>query len=295
MIQREGILELRVTQSCRLRFIFLILFSATSVFLAWNISHAKPHLQGIYHTVGKGVTLYRISLAYKIPISRIMEANRLSSPSGLKAGRKLFIPDATRVLPVAPSAPLSPSGKKDLEQSLESEEREVVPDESRQSSPKRENAKPPALGKELDIIWPIEGKINSPFGPRGKRLHAGIDIASPSYQEVKAAMDGEVILARYFSTGYGNAVVLRHDQGFTTVYGHMNVIIAQEGETVCQGQPIGGVGSTGKATGPHLHFEVRHHGLPLDPLPLLPMTLEDFLSKALGKEPPGNSKSNAGR
>lgn len=229
--------------------------------------HAQK--EGVYHKVAKGVTLYRISSVYKVSIAKIMEANRLRSPSDIKEGQKLFIPGAKKILSVEPSQPLSPIQKKELELSLESEEAALPPN-------KIEKEKPPWHGKELDIIWPIQGKINSPFGPRGKKFHNGIDIASPSYQEVKAAMDGEVILARPSSKGYGNVVVLRHDLGFITIYGHLNVIIAREGEAVRQGQAIGGVGSTGKSTGPHLHFEVRHDGRPIDPLPLLPMTIEDL-------------------
>ena len=219
----------------------------------------------------KGVTLYRISLAYKISIAKLMEANRLSSPSALKVGQRLFIPGAKAVLSVEPSVPLSSRERKDLERSLETED---------QPAEEVDKERPPWLGKELDIIWPIEGRINSPFGIRRKKLHSGIDIASPSYQEVKAAMDGEVILARLSRKGYGNVVVLRHDLGYSTIYGHMNVIIAKEGEAVRQGQAIGGVGSTGKSTGPHLHFEIRHDGRPIDPLPVLPMTVEELLEKA---------------
>ena len=130
-------------------------------------------------------------------------------------------------------------------------------------------------------MWPIQGPINSPFGPRKKRLHAGIDIGTPFYQEVKAAMDGEVILARLSNSkkGYGNVVVLRHDVGYSTIYGHLSLIMVKEGEAVRQGQAIGGAGSTGKSTGPHLHFEIRHDGNPFDPLPVLPMTIEDLLKK----------------
>jgi lipoprotein NlpD len=232
---------------------------------------AVAQKQGVYHPVTKGVTLYRISLAYKIPIAKLMEANKLSSPSALKVGRKLFISGAKAVLHVEPYVPLSALEKKDLERSLEMEQRPPA---------ETEKERPPWLGKELDIVWPIQGKINSSFGIRGKKLHAGIDIAAPSYQEVKAAMDGEVILARRSRKGYGNVVVLRHDLSYSTIYGHMNVIIAKEGEAVRQGQAIGGVGSTGKSTGPHLHFEVRHEGRPLDPLPILPMTIEELLEKA---------------
>ena len=235
---------------------------------------------GVYHTVTKGVTLYRIRQAYKIPLAKLMEANNLSSPSAVKVGQKLFIPGAKVVLPVEPYIPLSPSEKKKLERSLEAEESPPTPFSAEETKDRGEGERPPWAGKELDIIWPIQGKINSPFGPRGKRLHAGIDIGSPSYQEVKAAMDGEVILARQTQTGYGKVVILRHDLGFSTIYGHLNVIIAQEGEAVRLGQPIGGVGSTGRSTGPHLHFELRHDSRPVNPLPLLPQTIEDLLEKA---------------
>jgi murein DD-endopeptidase MepM/ murein hydrolase activator NlpD len=238
---------------------------------------------GIYHTVTKGVTLYRISKAYKVPIARLMEANKLSSPSAVKVGQKLFIPGAKVALPVDPYVPLSPSEKKKLEQSLETDEPSPPPLTPGGSREGQESEKPPWWGKELDIIWPIQGKITSPFGPRGKRFHGGIDIRSPSYQEVKAAMDGEVILARHTQTGYGKVVFLRHDQSFLTIYGHLNVIMANEGEAVRQGQSIGGVGSTGRSTGPHLHFELRHNSRPLNPLPLLPPTIEELLEKATKK------------
>ena len=239
---------------------------------------------GVYHPVAKGVTLYRISQAYKVPIAKLMEANRLSSPSAIRAGQNLFIPGAKVVLPVEPYVPLSPSEKKKLERSLDTGEPPALPSPPAEISKERQDSeKPPWWGRELDIIWPIQGKITSPFGPRGKRHHDGIDIGSPSYQEVKAAMDGEVILARHTRTGYGKVVILRHDQGFSTIYGHLNVIIAREGEAVRQGQPIGGVGSTGRSTGPHLHFELRHVDRPLDPLPLLPPSIEELLEKASKK------------
>ena len=259
---------------CRVLFILI----AFSFFVLFPAPPAFAKKSGIYHTVTKGETLYRISLAYKIPIAKLMEANGLTSPSALRVGQKVFIPGAKAVLPVAPAQPLSDSEIKDLEKSLETEERPIIPD-----GLEKETGKPPWLGKELDIIWPIQGKINSPFGPRKKRLNAGIDIASPSYQEVKAAMDGEVILSRKSQKGYGNVVVLRHDLGYTTIYGHMNVIIAKNGESVRQGQAVGGVGSTGKSTGPHLHFELRHEGRPIDPLPILPLTIEELLNKAAKK------------
>jgi murein DD-endopeptidase MepM/ murein hydrolase activator NlpD len=265
---------------CGKGFLLFLFFLFLFIFLS-NPPEAARKKDGVYHTVVKGVTLYRISQAYKIPIAKLMEANRLSSPSAVKVGQKLFIPGAKAVLPVEPYIPLSPSEKKKLEESLDTGEPPApLPPASEPSKEPRDSEKPPWWGKELDIMWPIQGKITSPFGPRGKRFHGGIDIRSPSYQEVKAAMDGEVILARHTQTGYGKVVFLRHDQGFLTIYGHLNVIMAKEGDAVRQGQSVGGVGSTGRSTGPHLHFELRHNGRPLNPHPLLPATIEDLLGKA---------------
>jgi murein DD-endopeptidase MepM/ murein hydrolase activator NlpD len=254
----------------------LSLLIASLFFVSFFAPPAIAQKKGVYHVVTKGVTLYRISLAYNIPIAQLMEVNGLSSASEIRVGRKLFIPGAKAVLQVEPSVPLTAREKRDLERSLETEEKPLP----MEPSVERRGKGPPWLGKELDIIWPIQGKINSPYGPRGKKFHNGIDIASPSYQEVKASMDGEVILAGNSRKGYGNVVVLRHAHGYSTIYGHMNVIIAREGEAVRQGQAIGGVGSTGKSTGPHLHFELRRDGRALDPLPVLPMTIEELLEKA---------------
>jgi murein DD-endopeptidase MepM/ murein hydrolase activator NlpD len=267
---------------CARGFLVFVFFFSLFTFLSSPPGIARKK-DGIYHTVTKGVTLYRISKAYKVPIARLMEANKLSSPSAVKVGQKLFIPGAKVALPVDPYEPLSPSEKKKLEQSLETDEPSPPPLTPGGSREGQGSEKPPWWGKELDIIWPIQGKITSPFGPRGKRFHGGIDIRSPSYQEVKAAMDGEVILARHTQTGYGKVVFLRHDQSFLTIYGHLNVIMAKEGEAVRQGQSIGGVGSTGRSTGPHLHFELRHNSRPLNPLLLLPPTIEELLEKATKK------------
>lgn len=188
---------------------------ASLFLISFLVSPSVASKKGVYHVVAKGVTLYRISKTYKVPIAKLMEANGLSSPSAIKVGSKIFIPGAKAILHVEPYTPLSSREKNDLERSLTREEKPIPAEPSSEGG----RQSPPWLGKELDIIWPIQGKINSRFGPRGKNFHKGIDIASPSYQEVKAAMDGEVILARNSRSGYGNVVVLRHDLGFSTIYG----------------------------------------------------------------------------
>lgn len=117
---------------------------------------------------------------------------------------------------------------------------------------------------------PITGRIVSRFGYRrhplwgGSHLHTGIDIAAPYGKPIMSADSGEVIYSGWWD-GYGKAVVIDHGKGYTTVYGHMSRIYMQVGQKVDKNQVIGLVGSTGFSTGPHLHFEIRINGRPVDP------------------------------
>ncbi|MEA2498704.1 MAG: hypothetical protein QOH26_1109 [Actinomycetota bacterium] len=126
-----------------------------------------------------------------------------------------------------------------------------------------------ATVSSVGFMWPLQGVLTSPFGPRDGRIHEGIDIAGALGQPVAASAGGTVLLARYYS-GYGNAVIIDHGDGVTTLYGHLNGFAVAEGDRVAQGQTVGVVGSTGHSTGPHLHFEIRVSGVPIDPLPYLP-------------------------
>ena len=115
------------------------------------------------------------------------------------------------------------------------------------------------------LAWPVDGPITSPFGMRWGRLHAGIDIGVGFGTPIRAAAGGTVIHAGWLG-GYGNLVVLDHGGGLSTAYGHQQAIYVTVGEAVGQGEVVGEVGSTGNSTGPHLHFEVRIAGNPVDPL-----------------------------
>jgi murein DD-endopeptidase MepM/ murein hydrolase activator NlpD len=112
--------------------------------------------------------------------------------------------------------------------------------------------------------WPVAGTVTSPFGARWGRMHEGIDIAASSGRPIAAAGAGRVIYAGWMS-GYGNLVVIDHGGGIATAYAHQSAIASAVGQTVERGQTIGYVGSTGNSTGPHLHFEVRSAGSPVDP------------------------------
>jgi murein DD-endopeptidase MepM/ murein hydrolase activator NlpD len=114
------------------------------------------------------------------------------------------------------------------------------------------------------FIWPVNGTVTSGFGMRWGRMHEGIDIAAPTGTAIHAAAAGTVIYAGVMS-GYGNIVVIDHGGGIATAYGHMSAIWVGGGQ-VSQGQGIGAVGCTGHCTGPHVHFEVRVNGSPVDPM-----------------------------
>jgi murein DD-endopeptidase MepM/ murein hydrolase activator NlpD len=115
------------------------------------------------------------------------------------------------------------------------------------------------------LIWPINGTVSSPFGPRWGRLHAGIDIPAPIGTPIRAAKSGRVVIAGW-TGGYGNYTCIDHGGGMSTCYGHQSSIGVGVGQNVSQSQVIGLVGNTGNSTGPHLHFEVRINGSPVDPM-----------------------------
>jgi murein DD-endopeptidase MepM/ murein hydrolase activator NlpD len=115
------------------------------------------------------------------------------------------------------------------------------------------------------FVWPVNGPVTSPFGMRWGRMHEGIDIAAASGTPIHAAGSGTVIYAGWME-GYGNLVVIDHGGGLATAYAHQSAIASSVGQHVAQGDVIGYVGSTGHSFGPHLHFEVRVNGAPVDPL-----------------------------
>ena len=115
------------------------------------------------------------------------------------------------------------------------------------------------------LAWPVNAPITSPFGWRWGRMHEGIDLGAAYGSPIGAAAAGTVIYAGWLG-GYGNLTVIDHGGGLSTAYGHQSHIGVSVGQHVEQGEIIGNVGSTGHSTGPHLHFEVRVNGQPVDPL-----------------------------
>jgi hypothetical protein len=121
----------------------------------------------------------------------------------------------------------------------------------------------------IAIAWPLRAPIASPFGPRGTGFHPGIDLPAPTGTPVGSVAAGRVIFAAYDRGGYGNLIEVAHGGGVVSMYAHLSGFSVRVGQSVATGTRVGRVGSTGEATGPHLHFEVRVRGAAVDPVPAL--------------------------
>jgi murein DD-endopeptidase MepM/ murein hydrolase activator NlpD len=190
---------------------------------------------GVAHTVGRGDTIYSIAKKYKANTQAMVDFpfNTFADDEtfALNVGQTLIVPDG--VEPQAPAlvAPMLPIAEF-----------------------KAQVGVAPGSGQ---FIWPVAGVISQRFA----WYHKGIDIANPNFPPVAAADSGTVIVAGWTdNAGYGNRVVIDHGNGYQTLYGHLSKISVGVGQRVNKGQVIGNVGSTGRSTGPHLHFEIRSSG-----------------------------------
>jgi murein DD-endopeptidase MepM/ murein hydrolase activator NlpD len=205
---------------------------------------APKKVEGIHHVVKAGENLYRIGKAYDMPFTELARLNGLRDASQIRVGQKIFIPGATQLLPVEIITPV-------------------------ETPTPAQNHLPPQEPVEEGLLWPVSGTINSSFGPRGASFHDGIDIAAPEGTPIFAIERGDVIYSDQLR-GYGNIVIIRHGGGIMSVYAHNQVNLVREGQQVERGSVIAKVGSTGRVTGPHLHFEIRKNNAAQDPLRYLP-------------------------
>jgi murein DD-endopeptidase MepM/ murein hydrolase activator NlpD len=200
--------------------------------------------RGIYHVVKPGDNLYRIAKAYKISFEELAQANGIRDARQIRVGQRILIPGVARQPPVETSAP------------------------NREAS-KTDSLLPPEEPGDEALLWPVNGTINSGFGARGSGFHDGIDIAAVEGTPIRAVEKGEVIYSDQIR-GYGNIVILRHGGGIISVYAHNQVNLVRDGQSVERGEVIAKVGSTGRVTGPHLHFEIRKNNAAQDPMRYLP-------------------------
>jgi murein DD-endopeptidase MepM/ murein hydrolase activator NlpD len=131
----------------------------------------------------------------------------------------------------------------------------------------------PSPSGSFRLLRPVAGAMGDGFGYPGGRRHDGVDFPEPAGTPVGAAGRGTVAFAGWNSGGYGNLIVIQHRLGYQTWYAHLSAFEVSQGAAVAGGVVIGRVGTTGRSTGPHLHFELRHNGIPINPVPfLLPTT-----------------------
>lgn len=197
----------------------------------------------VKYTIQEGDTLSTIAARYGVKTMAIVEINDVERTSTLRVGRKLLIPPNVD-----------------------------VPGETDRSD-RRERRKLASRGLLGDIgraitkgfVWPTAGRVSSAFGYRGERhFHAGLDIPNSYGAPIHATRPGKVVNVGW-EGAYGKTVDISHGNGVVTRYAHCSKILVREGERVSQGETIARVGATGRATGPHLHYEVRVNGRPVNP------------------------------
>lgn len=151
----------------------------------------------------------------------------------------------------------------------------TLPEQSMEIQDRRISSQSPFKApRNILLDWPVDkARMTRGFLPKKKRPHLGLDLAAPRGTPVFAAHSGTVIYAGREFRGYGNMVLVETGVGVATLYAHFDKIYVSEGQKVRQGEVIGGMGMTGRASGVHLHFEVRKDRSPVDPLPLLPKSL----------------------
>jgi lipoprotein NlpD len=239
----------------------------TDVATADKAGHA-----GIYHEVKHGQTLWSIARAYKADIQTLARVNHLSDTTVLEVGQKLYVPGATQQREIVSRCPCGTETSKPSNNTKPLTE--IFRPAERPSGPKTSSTLA-SLPKEaplerLSFIWPVQGEVARGFEQDTTRRHDGIDIIAPQGTPIQAAADGEVIFSDWGPGGYGRIVILQHQADVITIYAHNHTNLVRAGQRVRQGEPIATVGQSGRATGNHLHFEVRYKAAPISPYKLLP-------------------------
>ncbi|RQD76734.1 MAG: M23 family metallopeptidase [Candidatus Syntrophonatronum acetioxidans] len=204
----------------------------------------------LFHQVQEGDTLWDISRRYGAKWEEVVDINGVEDPHKLSLGATLVIPFTGEEGEVSPL----------LAQEIPAEKAER---EDREEGESRDNR------DKGPFIWPADGPISSPYGPRKGGFHHGLDIAVPTGTPLRAIASGTVEFSGWRG-GYGRAVIIDHGQGWQSLYGHASRLNVREGEWVYQGQIIARAGATGNATGPHLHLEIIEEGKKLNPIKHLP-------------------------
>jgi murein DD-endopeptidase MepM/ murein hydrolase activator NlpD len=220
-----------------------------------------PSAGACVHVVRRGESVSRIAQRYRVTRSAIAAANHLVNPDALRAGQKIQIPGcresaATRVADQTATV-------------IGGDKSQLLARVGPRRIPTRLHISIPDFGDESVVFeWPVDGTVVSGFGRRRAGWHAGVDIRAEPGSPIRAAAAGTVIFSgseRY----YGRMVRIEHPDGFITLYAHNLENLVEVGDRVDAGAVIGSVGRTGRASGEHLHFEIRRQGIAYNPIHLL--------------------------
>ena len=224
-----------------------------------------PNQDGIFYVMGKGETIEAVSKRYGVSMNKIRQVNPDVDVAALRAEYEIFLPGAR------------PEGLMEQHAQAKTSDTKKAAAKTTKTAGKAEKPK----GSEVAVRksgsgfrWPIMGRINSPFGwrqhPITKRrdFHTGIDIKANRNDPIKAAGGGKVLYSGWMG-GYGKTLVVEHSNGQSTLYAHCSSLLAGKGAAVSQGQIVAKIGTTGRSTGPHLHFEVRNGNSPVNPIKYL--------------------------
>lgn len=218
-----------------------------------------------YHIVQRGDTLYSISRQYNVDMPKLSAENNLKSPFTLHIGQKLIIPDSIyhKTSTTAAASPIKSS-------SASSKAQKSASSSSGTAYSSKYSSSSPSTVRKQKFAWPVKGQVISKFGPIAKgRNNDGINIKAPLGTPVKAADSGTVAYAGNELKGFGNLILLKHNDGWVTAYAHNNVLKVKKGQTVKCGDVIATVGNTGGVGTPQLHFETRAGKKALNPISYL--------------------------
>ncbi|MBV7256076.1 M23 family metallopeptidase [Pacificimonas sp. WHA3] len=233
---------------------------------------------GRYHRVRRGDTGIAIALAYKTDWDEIVQANALDAPFLLRIGQRLFLPDAASPQRAetmdAPADTPEPAPSElaafnvDIDDIITGGEPAIAEEDA---PAERASALPEPAPFDGRFTWPVEGRLLSSFGAKAGGLYNdGINIAADKGAPVRAAATGTVIYAGNGVEGWGNLVLLKHDEDWVSAYAHNDAFYVQRGDRVGRGEVIAEVGQTGSVTRPQLHFELRQGRKAVDPRAHLP-------------------------
>ncbi len=227
---------------------------------------------GIYHTVKKGQTLYTISRVYEVDEIYLARINGIADPTELQIGEQIYIPGATQARPVpitvktAPDPPPPPPPIAARAPITAEKKPTVSRPAPVATEPKPASSSPPPSGTGR-FIWPVKGTIVKKFGVDSSK---GLEIAVDSGTPVASAAAGKVIYSGSGIAGYGNLVIVRHDDSFFTVYGYNQKNLVNAGAFVSKGEKLALSGRPPSGGGNRIYFEIRYGKKPVNPLTYLP-------------------------